>query len=113
MAYLIAVPLRLHTGAAGQIFTCLKLTKINHMLPIIILKLEIVAAEMSAGFMVEICHDGEGAWVGIDWRLCKAPRLFENLALRNRTIHMKQVLKVMDEQVEETERVIDHADGTS
>lgn len=81
------------------------------MLRNIILKLGIVVAEMSAAFMVEICHDGEGAWFGIDWRLCKAPRLFENL-LRNRTIHMKQVPKVMDEQVEETERVMDHADGT-
>lgn len=33
-----------------------------------------LVAEMSAGFMVGICHDGEDAWVSIDWRLCKAPR---------------------------------------
>lgn len=73
------------------------------MLPNIILKVGIVVAE----------HEGEGAWVGVDWRLCKAPRLIENLALRNRTIHMKQIQRVIDEQVEGTERAMDHADGTS
>ena len=48
----------------------------------------------------------QGAWRSLDWRLYEAPTIFETLALRNSRIQVKQIQGIMEEQVQETERVM-------